>query len=71
MQLLNKSLVINGEIYNFQVQFTVASLLVYLGFNLDLIVIDYNGTVLQKEFWKQTYLNANDTIEILTVAGGG
>ena len=71
MQLLNKSLVINGEIYNFQVQFTVTSLLVYLGFNLDLIVIDYNGTVLQKEFWKQTYLNANDTIEILTVAGGG
>lgn len=57
--------------YTFQVQFTVDSLLVYLGFNLDLIVIDYNGTVLQKEFWKQTYLNANDTIEILTVAGGG
>jgi sulfur carrier protein len=71
MQLLNKSLIINGEMYTFQVQFTVDSLLVYLGFNLDLIVIDYNGTVLQKEFWKQTYLNANDTIEILTVAGGG
>ena len=48
--------------YTFQVQFTVDSLLVYLGFNLDLIVIDYNGTVLQKEFWKQTYLNANYTI---------
>jgi sulfur carrier protein len=47
------------------------SLLKYLGFKLDLIVIDYNGTILPREFWATTKLQNQDKIEILTVAGGG
>jgi len=46
-------------------------LLNYLGFNTALIVVDYNGSILPKEFWSCTTLQTNDTIEILTVAGGG
>ena len=66
-----KIITINGESYKFNALFTVDSLLDYLGFNSNLIVIDYNGTVLQKELWKKTQLNTNDTLEVLTVAGGG
>ena len=37
----------------------------------ELIVVDYNGVILQKEFWSKTTLKANDSLEILTIAGGG
>lgn len=43
----------------------------YLNFNTNLIVIDYNGSILQKEFWHKTNIKPNDNIEILTIAGGG
>ena len=43
----------------------------YLGFNKNVIVIDYNGTVLEKNLWEETYLNNNDCLEILSIAGGG
>lgn len=66
-----KFVIINGETYKYFTTFTVLSLLKYLGFKKNLIVIDYNGTILQKEFWSNTFLCPNDKIEILTVAGGG
>ena len=62
---------INGEMYRYTGAFTIFSLLRYLGFNIDLIVVDYNGAILQKEFWDCTYLGEMDTLEILTIAGGG
>jgi sulfur carrier protein len=71
MQTSEKILLINGEKYKSKVVFTVLSLLEYLGFNNNLIVVDYNGVILQKEFWCKTILNTNDRLEILTVAGGG
>ena len=71
MQLHNTILTINGENYKYTASFTIFSLLEYLGFNVDLIVVDYNGMILQKEFWPNTKLKDNDSLEILTVAGGG
>jgi sulfur carrier protein len=62
---------INGATYFYKAPFTVLSLLDYLGFKTNLIVIDYNGTILQKESWHQTNLKSEDNLEILTVAGGG
>lgn len=66
-----KSIIVNGLTYKFLTSFTVLSLLNYLGFNTNLIVIDYNGKILQKEFWHLTNLKEKDRIEILTIAGGG
>lgn len=62
---------INGKVYKCEASFTINSLLKYLGFKADLIALDYNGLILQKEFWSTTILTSNDVIEILTVAGGG
>ena len=71
MDCVKKVLVLNGEIYKYYTTFNVLSLLNYLGFKTELVVIDHNGTILQKEFWSNTKLKNNDTLEILTVAGGG
>ena len=67
----NKIVNINGARYLFTSPFTILELLVYLGFNMNVIVIDYNGSILQKSLWKQIYLKNEDNLEILSIAGGG
>jgi len=69
--ILMKPITINGNLYQFTYQVSLYSLLEYLGFQYNLIVLDYNGTILPQEFWSQTFLHENDSIEILTIAGGG
>ena len=71
MTFSKKNLTINGQRYKYNASFTVLSLLKYLGFKVNLIVVDYNGVILQKEFWPETNIKNNDRLEILTVAGGG
>jgi len=67
----NKFININGSKYLFNSRCTILELLNYLGFNKNVIVLDYNGTILEKSLWKQTLLNSEDSLEILSIAGGG
>ena len=67
----SKLLNINGSNYIFETEFTVLDLMDYLGFNKNVIVLDYNGTILEKTRWEQTYLQNKDYLEILSIAGGG
>lgn len=64
---------INGffYLYNLSVSYTVLDLLNYLGFNKNVVVIDYNGSILEKLCWNKTLLRHNDSLEILSIAGGG
>ena len=71
MDLKEKFIKLNGSIYEYKSSISVLQLLTYLGFNTKLIVIDYNGGILQKENWVSTKIKTNDSIEILTIAGGG
>ena len=66
-----KQLILNGEKYTYFSGLKLLTLLNYLGFSTNLIVVDYNGILLQKQFWSSTVLKDRDTIEILTIAGGG
>ena len=67
----NKFLKINGAIYLFKATFTILELVDYLGFNKNLIVIDYNGIVLEKKVWQLANLKNGDSLEIISIAGGG
>ena len=64
---------INGSFYlcNFSTAYTVLDLLTYLGFNKNVVVIDYNGSILEKVRWSKVQLQHNDSLEILSIAGGG
>tara|TARA_B100000475_G_C15006721_1_gene318640 strand:- start:218 stop:424 length:207 start_codon:yes stop_codon:yes gene_type:complete len=62
---------INGIPYLVLSKFTVLKLITYLGFNQNLIVIDYNGNLLEKNLWISTYVKNGDSLEILSIAGGG
>ena len=64
---------INGSYYLYKMglSYSIADVLDYLGFNKNVIVIDYNGSVLEKSLWQKTFLRHNDALEILSIAGGG
>ena len=62
---------INGLLYEYQPPMSTFDLLTYLGFNTDLILVDYNGTLLPKEQWEVLSLKEGDSLEMLTLAGGG
>lgn len=62
---------VNGSPYEYIKPFSAQDLLLYLGFNTDVILVDYNGSILQKEEWPTIFLQNQDRIEIITLAGGG
>ena len=71
LQRINKILNINGSQYLYNSNLTILELIDYLGFNKSVIVIDYNGVILEKKFWKLTHLQTKDSLEVLSIAGGG
>ena len=66
-----KILNINGSKYLSNSSLTISELMGYLGFNKNVIVIDYNGVILENTLWEKTWLNNEDSLEILSIAGGG
>lgn len=66
-----KNVYVNGYQYEYLDIMSAHDLIIYLGFNTKLVLIDYNGSILQKEQWCQIFLQNSDSIEIITLAGGG
>ena len=62
---------INGLKCVYQTRFSILELVNYMGFNTNVIVIDYNGYILESSSWKTTFLQHDDSVEILSMAGGG
>ena len=62
---------LNGLVYESAETFTLLYLLNYFGFNVQTLLIDYNGIITQKEYWDKIKIKEKDRIEILTIAGGG
>ena len=65
---------INGEIkiINFQESAPNLELLIAaLGLNPKIIVVEFNGVILNQQRWKNQKLSNEDRLEIVTVVGGG
>ena len=69
--MTKKILNINGSKYLSNSSLTISELMSYLGFNKNVIVIDYNGFILDKTLWAKINLKNKDRLEILSIAGGG
>jgi sulfur carrier protein len=42
-----------------------------LGLNPRLVVVEYNGEIIQRQDWEQTQLKTGDRLEVVTIVGGG
>lgn len=62
---------LNGNRYRVNNRITIYNLIEYMGYKQNLIVIEYNHKIILKTTWKETQICHNDTIEIITIVGGG
>jgi thiamine biosynthesis protein ThiS len=62
---------LNEQQYYITNSIPLIDLLLYLNYNLDLIVLEYNKRIIPKVKWPTILLMSNDQIEIITIVGGG
>jgi sulfur carrier protein len=63
-------IILNGISYTTDSE-NIFGLITEKGLNPSTVVVEYNGKVLKKEFWKEQSVSENDRIEILNFVGGG
>jgi len=62
---------LNGQKYSTDHNLTILELITYFNYNTSLLVLEYNNFISEKKNWSKTLINNNDTIEIVTIVGGG
>jgi thiamine biosynthesis protein ThiS len=66
-----KQFSLNGELYLINLDITILDLINYFNYNDSLLVLEYNNTICNKKNWGDTRVLNEDTIEIVTIVGGG
>ena len=61
----------NGQEYQTKQQITISDLLNYFDYQSSLFVLEYNNFICNKNKWNEILIQKNDTIEIITIVGGG
>ena len=64
-------IVVNGEAQEILSECTVFQLLENQAVTLKAAVVELNGKILTQEYWQNTFLRADDSLEILIFMGGG
>ncbi|TVQ45326.1 MAG: thiamine biosynthesis protein ThiS [Gloeocapsa sp. DLM2.Bin57] len=62
---------VNGETHQSSQGITLPQLLEQLDLNPRLVVVEYNGEILHKQYWQQTQIKQGDRLEVVTIVGGG
>nr|QCI06970.1 Thiamin biosynthesis protein S [Halydictyon mirabile] len=65
------TILINGEPFNCQCSMSLKQLLLYLNFDFNSIIIEYNHKILVYSQYENIFFSKNDSIEIITIVGGG
>ena len=62
---------INGEPFACSASTKLFDILIYLDFNIDLVAVEYNAKIIPKFAVSTILLKDHDTIEVVTIVGGG
>lgn len=63
--------ILNGQKYGTNDNLTLLELVQYFNYNTSLLVLEYNNFICKKKSWDKIFIQNNDTIEIVTIVGGG
>ena len=66
-----KQFFLNGEKYSINQNINLFELLLYFNYNNSLLVLEHNHLICERDRWKTTFVQHLDTIEIVTIVGGG
>lgn len=69
IQITNFSL--NGQSYYTKQTLTLFDIIIYFNYNDSLLVLEHNNLISNKTKWQKTFIQNHDTIEIVTIVGGG
>ena len=61
---------INGELFDVA-GISVKAYLFDSGYDLTRVAVELNGEILPKSQYENTYLNDNDSVEVVSFVGGG
>ena len=62
---------VNGERRRCAAGLTLDSLLPELGYRPQLVVVEFNGTIVPRRLWAEQAVQNGDTLEVVTIVGGG
>jgi sulfur carrier protein len=62
---------VNGELQTCPIGTNLPTFLIQIGLNPLLVAVEYNGEILQRQFWETTQIHTEDRLEIVTIVGGG
>lgn len=62
---------VNGKQVDLTTTQTITEYLISLKINPNTVTIEWNGEILDRVKWSETFLNSNDKIEIIKFVGGG
>lgn len=62
---------INGDPFNCKQSMSLLDILCYLNIDVNLVIVEYNYVIIYKEQLKNLYLNHNDSVEVISIVGGG
>ena len=65
------SIHVNGELRQCRSGLDLESLLKELGYVPRLVVVEFNGTILPRQQWRLQQVGESDSLEIVTIVGGG
>ena len=66
-----KTFFLNGEEYYLNRMISLSELITYFNYQSTLFVVEYNNFICNKQKWDKVVIDTNDTIEIITIVGGG
>lgn len=61
----------NGEQYYITQTISLKELIEYFAYQSTLFVVEYNNFICNKNKWNDIKIKENDSIEIITIVGGG
>ncbi len=65
------TLQVNGSTHTCAAATKLPQLLKELTFNPRLVVVEYNGEILHRQYWQETEIRDGDCLEVVTIVGGG
>jgi len=66
-----KNFFLNNEKYTTEDNINLHDIITYFDYNENLLVLEYNQLIFDKSYWKTTFIQDLDEIEIVTIVGGG
>ena len=65
------TIVINGEPFNCLHSMSLYDVLIYLDFDIDRVIVEYNSRVIANGLFHKITMNNHDKLEVITIVGGG